>query len=99
MGSPKVHALLGKRSKQANGKRFGVYAETRNEVRFATRIRMTEASLFCHEASLFCHVEQGSVATAVETSLGQTVFFRSFDKLRMTGIACFWFFACLTAFS
>ena len=46
-----------------------------------------------------CHVEQGSVATAVETSLGQTVFFRSFDKLRMTGIACFWFFACLTAFS
>ena len=44
LGSPKVHALLGKRSKQANGKRFGVYAETRNEVQFATWLRMTEPS-------------------------------------------------------
>ena len=45
LGSPKVHALLGKRSKQANGKRFGVYAETRNEVQFATWLRMTELSI------------------------------------------------------
>ena len=61
LGSPKVHALLGKRSKQANVKRFGVYAETRNEVQFATWLRMTDLSPFCYS-------EQRSEATAVEES-------------------------------